>query len=257
MLNSESRVGSVGLFAHQDVGYDIVNYLLNHNLKDVSYVVTQDENEITDLCKSFQCRTIIAEKINKNNAQQLLGGVDLMILAWWPTILPKTIIEIPRRGVVNFHPSLLPYNRGKHYNFWTIVEDTPFGVSLHLVNEAIDQGDILFQESIVKSWEDNGASLYQKAKKTIIAMFKQRYEDLIAGNYTVRKQELEKGSFHAARELERASEIFLDKCYRGDELLNLLRARTFPGHPSCYFYDQGRKYEVRIAIKEVKKNEYD
>ena len=60
------------------------------------------------------------------------------------------------------------------------------------------------------------------------------------------------GSFHLADELEPASEIVLDKKYEGRHLLNLLRARTFDNHPSCYFEENGQIYEVRVSIN--KKN---
>jgi len=40
--------------------------------------------------------------------------------------------------------------------------------------------------------------------------------------------------------------------YTGREILNLLRARTFTGHPACYFNEDGVKYEVRIDIRREK-----
>jgi len=252
MTAKRTRAASVGLFADQYVGLASVRYVLMYFREDVAYVVTTGDNEIAALCREHQCRVIYADEISSTAAVGLLGDVDLLILAWWPRILPKYMIDIPRRGVVNFHPSWLPYNRGKHYNFWTIVEDSPFGVSLHLVNEEIDQGAILFQAPIEKTWEDNGGSLYEAAKHTMVALFEEHYEDLITGNYVPRRQDLDAGSFHLARELEPASEVFLDKSYQGRELLNLLRARTFAGKPSCYFHDGGKKYEVRISINEVK-----
>jgi methionyl-tRNA formyltransferase len=252
MTVKEARAASVGILADQDVGLAAVRHVLTHAREDLAYVVTTDENEIAALCREHRCRVIHASDISGTTAQTVLGGVDLLILAWWPKILPKSVIDIPRRGVVNFHPSWLPHNRGKHYNFWTLVEDSPFGVSLHLVNEEIDQGAILFQAPIKKTWEDNGGTLYEAAKRTMIALFEARYDDLVTGNYVPRQQDLGAGSFHLARELEPASEVFLDKSYEGRELLNLLRARTFAGKPSCYFHDGGKKYEVRISIEEVK-----
>ncbi len=49
------------------------------------------------------------------------------------------------------------------------------------------------------------------------------------------------------------SEIDLEKTYKAKDLLNLLRARTFVGKPSCWFYFKKNKYEVRIKIDKVKK----
>lgn len=252
MKPDQDRAGSIGFLADQDVGLAAVRHVLEYRPGDIRYVVTTGDNDIAALCRKHGCKVIHASDVTEAAATRLLGGVELMILAWWPKILPRAVVDIPRRGVVNFHPSLLPHNRGKHYNFWTIVEDCPFGVSLHLVNEGIDQGDILFQAPIEKHWEDTGGSLYGAAKHAMIALFEAHYEDLVVGNYAPRPQDLTKGSFHLAKELDPASEVFLDRQYSGRELLNLLRARTFPGNPSCYFHDGGKKYEVRISINEVK-----
>ncbi|MEM5427381.1 formyltransferase family protein [Cupriavidus oxalaticus] len=252
MPDNLTRNGSVGFFADQDVGLAAVRYVLETHPRDIRYVVTIGDNDIAALCRMHRCKVIYVDEITDATAVEQLGDVDLLVLAWWPRILTRKLIEIPRRGVVNFHPSLLPYNRGKHYNFWTIVEETPFGVSLHLVNEGVDQGDILFQSRIEKTWEDDGGSLYRAAKQAMVTLFESHYEDLVTGNYVARPQDLKCGSFHLARELDPASEIFLDRSYQGRELLNLLRARTFAGNPSCYFHEGGKKYEVRISIKEVK-----
>ena len=60
------------------------------------------------------------------------------------------------------------------------------------------------------------------------------------------------GSFHYAKEIDPASEIDLEKEYKAKELLNLLRARTFPPYPSCYFYYNGERYCVTVSIKKEK-----
>ena len=61
---------------------------------------------------------------------------------------------------------------------------------------------------------------------------------------------MSKGSFHLAKELDRASYIELDKNYCARDLLNLVRARTFDGHPACSFKEKnGEEFEVRIEIR--------
>jgi methionyl-tRNA formyltransferase len=49
--------------------------------------------------------------------------------------------------------------------------------------------------------------------------------------------------------VERIDEIVLDRSYSAKELLNLLRARTFPPYPSAYFMDNGRKVFVRVQLE--------
>jgi methionyl-tRNA formyltransferase len=247
----DTHRNSVAFFADQDVGLGAVEYVLEQHPGHIKCVVTTCSNEITRLAKSSGCRTLIYEEITRRNAAAILGDVEVIFLAWWPKIIPAYIIDAPRTGVVNFHPSLLPYNRGKNYNFWTIVEDTPFGVTLHLVDEDIDSGDILFQTPIEKTWEDTGGTLYLKAKQQMLALFQARYLDILEGRYERTRQDKSLGRLHYAKELDVASQLDLDHRCSVREVLNLLRARTFEGKPACYFRDGRKKYEVRVSISEV------
>ena len=247
----DNRSNIVAFFADQGVGLQAVRYVLERYPWQIKCVVTISNNEIAEMAKSFGCRILYYEEITAQNAKEIFSGVELIFLAWWPKIIPSYIIDTPKVGIVNFHPSFLPYNRGKNYNFWTIVENTPFGVTLHFVDEAIDSGDILFQTPIEKNWEDTGGTLYLKAQSAIILLFKNRYLDIIEGRYTRTKQDTSIGKVHYFKELDMASEINLDKYYNAKELFNLLRARTFEGKPGCFFLDDGKKYEVRVSIKEV------
>ena len=54
-----------------------------------------------------------------------------------------------------------------------------------------------------------------------------------------------------------ASIINLDQKYRARELLDLLRARTFPGKLSCRFVDGGKEYEIVVHIKETVRKSSD
>lgn len=173
---------------------------------------------------------------------------DLGLMAWWPKIIKDRLINFPRCGFLNTHPSLLPYNRGKHYSFWALVEQAPFGVTIHRVDSGIDSGEIVAQRAINYGWEDTGKTLYEKAIASMIDLLTDIYPDLRTLNFPSRPQPAG-GSFHNASELDAASEIFLDKTYSGRELLNLLRARTFPSYPACWFCDGGVEYEVRIEIR--------
>jgi len=248
----------IAIFADKQVGKKTIEFLLGNYPAHIKYLVIVDEHsEIPTLLLDagferdliFFSKDLYSEDVI-NKVKRI--KIDYILLAWWPFIVKKPIFSLPKIGILNFHPSLLPYNRGKHYNFWTIVEDTPFGVTIHFVDESIDGGDIVFQKSIIKSWEDTGESLYNKAQNAMIELFTQNYGKIVKGEYHKIKQDEKIGSFHYGKELEQASEIFLEKDYSAKQLLNLLRARTFLPYPSCYFFDEGKKYEVRIEIKEVK-----
>ncbi len=74
---------------------------------------------------------------------------DVLCVACFSQRIPRTILAIPRLGSLNVHPSLLPANRGPEPLFWTFYQgDTQTGVTIHMMDEGMDTGDILAQKSI-------------------------------------------------------------------------------------------------------------
>ena len=73
---------------------------------------------------------------------------DVICVACFSQRIPRAILDIPRLGCLNVHPSLLPANRGPVPLFWTFRERyEQTGVTIHVMDEAMDSGDILAQES--------------------------------------------------------------------------------------------------------------
>jgi methionyl-tRNA formyltransferase len=243
------------LLAHDVVGEEVLTFLLSAHVRDLALVVTMEENALFQRAKAagvpvrvWKSSGALCDELTAANV-----SVDLGLLAWWPAIIKAQLIRSARAGFINFHPSFLPFNRGKHYNFWALVEGAPFGVSLHFVDEGVDSGDIVAQRAIPYDWTDTGETLYFKARREIVRLFCESYPMLRTLQIPRRRQELGKGSSHVAAELTEASRIDLERLYRGRELLNLLRARTFKGHPACWFEDAEDRYEVRVEIKRIEK----
>ena len=88
--------------------------------------------------------------------------------------------------------------------------------------------------------------------KEIVKLFKDNFDKIIKGDIPRTTQTLKKRTFHKRSELDKTSEIKLNKEYKARDLLNLIRARTFPPFPAAWFQDKGQKYEVRIKITKRK-----
>lgn len=238
------------LMADHHVGLEITRWLLRVYRDDLALVVTTSENEIFSIVEDAGTACLVFSSTEQVCARigSLGLELDIGVLAWWPKLIKQPLLGTPKRGFINTHPSLLPYNKGKHYNFWALVEQVPFGVSLHFVEEGIDNGDVVAQASVPYGWEDNGATLYAKACQEMVRLFKETYPIIRTLKIPRHKQDLSEGSFHLASELDPASVINLDQHYKARDLLNLIRARTFTGHPACWFSDAGSEYEVRVEI---------
>lgn len=238
------------LLADGAVGAKFAKFLIETYPDDIVLIVTTQINDIYREAEGKGIRVCVFDS-EKNVLGQISSGVDLGILAWWPKILKSPLLEAPRLGFVNTHPSLLPYNRGKHYNFWALVEQAPFGVTLHRVDSGVDTGAIVAQAHIDYDWCDTGETLYKKAQVAMLQLLNKTYPVLRTGQFASRPQDVGAGSFHRASELESASKIDLDAHYRARDLLNLLRARTFEGYPGCWFDEAGNRYEISIKIRKV------
>lgn len=232
------------------VGNAIADWLLDKHPEDIGAVVTVSESAVNLAARAKQIPVFVFESEPQLQvALTDLAPFDLGLLAWWPKLISPGVMALASGGFINTHPSLLPYNRGKHYNFWALAEQAPFGVSLHFVDAGIDSGDIVAQQAIAYDWEDTGESLYVKAGQQMFELFKAAYPQIRTGAIRRIPQDTSKGSLHYAREIDAASSIDLDKRYTARELINLLRARTFPGHPACRFEENGETYEITVNIK--------
>jgi len=240
------------LFADGVVGMQIAEYLAGQYPQDLALVVTTTENDIFDFAQGQGVSACVYDT-QENILARLSGDFDLGVLAWWPKILRVPLLEIPRQGFINTHPSLLPFNRGKHYNFWALVEEAPFGVTLHRVDAGVDTGEIVAQQEIAYDWEDNGESLYMKARDAMFELFRSTYPALRTGTIQSSPQSNDEGSSHHSSEMGVASCIDLERSYRARDLLNLLRARTFEGHPGCWFEDGGERFEISISMRKIEK----
>jgi methionyl-tRNA formyltransferase len=180
--------------------------------------------------------------------RKLKAGIAVSVL--FAYILNNDFISLFPQGAINLHPALLPYNRGGFPNIWSIVDKTPAGVTLHYIDQGIDTGDLIAQKEVPVAITDTGASLYRKLEAEGLELFKANWPSIRAGTNSRRPQPAGVGSYHRARDVEQIDEIKLQESYRADDLLNVIRARTFPPHPGAYFTHEGRKIYLRLELYE-------
>jgi methionyl-tRNA formyltransferase len=95
----------------------------------------------------------------------LLGSLqpDLISVACFPYIFPPALLELPRSGCLNLHPSLLPAYRGPDPLFWIARQDERItGVTLHILDRGVDSGDIVAQTRFDRPDGLSGAALERR-----------------------------------------------------------------------------------------------
>lgn len=88
---------------------------------------------------------------------------DLIIIVAYGKIIPKEIIDIPKKGILNIHTSLLPRHRGASPIHHAILAgDKEIGVTIMKIDEKMDHGPIVAQEKIIISENETYETLYKK-----------------------------------------------------------------------------------------------
>lgn len=120
-------------------------------------------------------------------------------------ILSERFINIPPKGVLNRHASLLPKNRGRLTPFWVLLnQEKETGVSIHFVTPKIDQGDIIAQQRIIVDEQDDFLSLVQKGYDVAADLMLEALEKIENGKYNVIFNDPEKANYNSIPTLEEA-----------------------------------------------------
>ena len=131
-------------------------------------------------------------------------GKDLIISFGYKKLIKKDIINSTRCPIINLHISYLPYNKGSHPNFWSFYDETPSGVTIHLIDQGLDTGPIIFQRYIkFNSRNYTFKETYKILKKEIEDLFITNLEDILNYNWEP-KDQIGKGSFHKKSELPKS-----------------------------------------------------
>ena len=176
--------------------------------------------------------------------------LDYIIGIHFPYLVPKSILQLSKVGVLNLHPAYLPYNKGWHTPSWAILEGQPFGATLHFMEEGIDQGDIVHQKMLEVLPTDTANSLYQRALNLEETVFYEAFEDLLTLKPKRKPQGCD-GTVHRKKDLAQFQKIELQQQYTGAEIINRLRGLTTnTDQEAAYFEYQGKKIGIHIYFKE-------
>ena len=144
---------------------------------------------------------VYSEKISVSMMREI--NPSLVISYNYNYIIKPDVIAFLNNKIINLHISLLPWNRGTSPNFWSFIEDTPKGVTIHQIDSGLDTGAIIVQKQIF--FDENVetlASSYQKLQDEIQELFKNNFYKIINQNYSAEPSN-EKGSFHRAADIQR------------------------------------------------------
>ncbi len=174
---------------------------------------------------------------------------DVAVVVDYGRILPTSLIEIPARGFLNVHPSLLPRFRGASPMRSAILHDeSETGVSIILIDDQMDHGPIVAQKRVrIQSWPMKNSELERTLLPLGGALLAQILPEYMAGNISPVEQNHDVATY-CSKFTKEDGLIDLD----GDPRENLLKVHAFEGWPGTYaFFERGGK-QLRTGIVDAK-----
>ena len=150
--------------------------------------------DIISYLQSFGDEVISVEK-KISSEDPMLMKVDFLISYGYRFILEQELLDLFPQKAINLHISLLPWNKGADPNLWSFLDNTPKGVTIHLLDRGVDTGDILAQQIVEMDAEDTLRSSYDKLLKSIEALFHLTWPKIRKGDIIPIPQ-LGGGSYH-------------------------------------------------------------
>jgi len=135
-------------------------------------------------------------KINLNDTKHF----DFIISYGYRYIIKKDIINYFNNNIINCHISYLPYNRGSDPNLWSILDNTPSGITIHKLSYKLDKGDIIYQKKINFKHNETLDSSYNLLNNETIDLLNNNIENLINGNFESVKQNENLSTYHELKD---------------------------------------------------------
>jgi len=124
------------------------------------------------------------------------AAADLFVVVAYGRIIPARVFTMPRLGTINLHPSLLPRYRGAAPIQWALINDeAETGVTVQMINERLDAGDILLQKTVPVGPEMTAGELYDIVLPLGAEMLVEAVKLLEAGKAEPRKQNEEEATY--------------------------------------------------------------
>jgi methionyl-tRNA formyltransferase len=238
------------LLAYHDIGAASLEELVAAG-DDVALVVTHEDRpgeeiwfrSVADAARERGIPVITPPDVNSPDVVARVRTLepDFLFSAMFRQMLKRELLDVPSRGALNLHPSLLPKFRGRSPLNWVLVEgETETGVTLHYMVEKPDRGDIVAQRRIAIDEGETALSLHRKATAAARELWKEAYPLLAAGRAPRIPQDQSRASYYGGRT---PADGEIDWRRPARRLYDLVRAVTHP-YPGAFSWRNGRRLFV-------------
>lgn len=197
--------------------------------------------------RTLQIDNITEAFLAQMSAEGGTAGWDCFVLVAFGMILPQTLLTLPRMGVVNMHPSLLPELRGPSPIRSAILRDArhAFGVTVMRIDRKMDHGPIIAQESVaVDEWPMRGTVADALLAEKGAALLAHTLPAYVRGEIQPHEQNHEQATYC---EFIEKNDGYIERL-GADPEKQLRMIRGYEGWPGAYTFVERNGKRVRVKI---------
>lgn len=187
------------------------------------------------------------EKLDEKAVQDLAGEYDVFIVASYGKIIPEAILNIPKKGVLNVHPSLLPKYRGPSPIESALLSgDLTTGVSIMVLDKEMDHGPLLTQSAFMLRDEVTSSLLEVESGQLGGELLVQVLPHYCEGTLLPKEQNHEEATI-CKKITKELGQITL-----GDSIMEVRRKyRALTPWPGLYFFVEHKGPQIRVKVNSL------
>jgi len=238
------------VFAYHNVGVRCLSVLLAQGVK-VPLVVSHRDNpnetiwfdSVAKLAAEHDIPVITPDEPNDAVVVQQIRALapDFLFSFYYRHMLKQALLEIPSRGALNMHGSLLPKYRGRVPVNWAIIHgETETGASLHYMTVKPDAGELVDQQAVPILPDDTAFDVFHKVICAAEMVLHRSLNGLLAGTAPRIAPDLKAGSYFGGRKPEDGR---IDWSLPAQRIHNLIRA-VAPPFPGAFCDLAGKRMRI-------------
>ena len=203
---------------------------------------------IKELAEENGLLVLQPDRVRDESFLQIFRGLnpDLVVVAAFGQILPGEILERPKFGCINVHPSLLPKYRGAAPLNWTLIRgEKTTGVTIMMMDEGVDTGDILLQEETPVAEGETCDCLHDRLARMGASLLLETIRQIEQGTATRRPQDHQQATY--APRLKKEDGL-IDWGKDTVDIVNVIRGLS--ATPGAYTYLDGKVFRIFMASAE-------
>jgi len=202
-----------------------------------------DHVDLTPICDELAIPVQYTPDINAPYSVEWILSLkpDAIFCFGWSRLIREPLLSAAKMGVIGFHPTLLPANRGRHPVIWALVlglEKT--GTTFFRMDSGMDAGPIISQRQIRIDENDDAGILYTRIAETAVSQIDELVREISVGGAIGTPQNETIASYWRKRS---ANDGLIDWRMPATGIRNLVRALR-PPYMGAHFVHSGNSFTV-------------